>query len=212
MTIEQIQQAISNAENHVSNLSPEALAVPGFTSIKIRHLMNNLGRISTSFLEVGSHKGSTYCSAVFNNNHLASTVAIDSFVEFNNDDPMAELIANVAQFKPSEVPFKLIKNDWTSVWAKKEMPDVKFDFYFFDGDHSYESQRKSVSHFLDFMANEFIMCVDDYSTWEFVKRGTQDGLKDAGVKVLFERELYNGVPGDNWGWHQGLGLFLLQKQ
>ena len=208
---ETILSAIQNAEQHISRLTPEALGVPGFTSIKIRHLLNNLGLICHSFIECGSHKGGTFCSTVFANDHLKQAVAIDDFSEFNNDDPMAELLANVAEFKPGSVPFKLIKQDCWSDEVKKELAGMKFDLYTYDGAHDYESQRRAITQYLDFMDDEFILVVDDYSTWDQVKKGTKDGIQDSGCSIVFERELYNGIPGDNFAWHNGIGLFLLRK-
>jgi len=207
--IEQIQNAISEANLFRSKLSPEALQVPGFTSLKIRHLMNNLGAISSNYLDCGSHKGGTYCSTVFNNTNLQNAICIDDFREFNGDSPMIELLSNAGKFKPESVKMKLIQKD---VWAvtEKDLP-AGIDLYLYDSDHSLESQYKSVSYFLKSMADEFIFVVDDYSVWPQVKEGTEKGLKDSGLEILFQQELYNGIPGDNWGFHQGLFVALLRK-
>lgn len=204
---EQIINAIEMAEGFQSKLTPEALAVPGFTSLKIRHLMNNLGAISTHFGEIGSHVGGTFCSAIFQNDNLIEATSVDSFVEFNAGNPMQELLSNVTKFKPGPLLFKLIAQD---CWNIKEHP-TNIDFFCFDGEHSFESQRKAMTHFLPWMADEFIFVIDDFCTWDFVKKGTVLGLAESGCTVLFEKELYNGIPGDNSGWHQGFGVFLLKK-
>lgn len=195
-----------------SKLTDEALAVPGLTSLKIRHLMNNLGAISNDFLEIGSHKGGTFCSTVFGNDHLGTTVAVDNFSEFNKEEghPMSHLLSNVGRFKPGKIKFTLVnKNCWER--PLMSIDGNCFDLYLYDGPHNLEDQRRACTQFLDSMANQFIFCVDDYSVWPFVKEGTQLGIRDSGCKVLFEQELYNGIEGDNFGWHMGFYVALLEK-
>lgn len=206
--VQQIIHAIQMADALQSKLTPEVMAVPGFTSLRIRHLMNNLGAISNNFFEIGSHKGGTFCSAVFQNDHLQNAVAIDNFSEFNDGEPMRELISNVGLFKPGPVKFKLIAQD---CWETKGLDGMKFDFYLYDGSHDFHSQRKACTHFLDVMADEFIFCVDDYSVWEHVHLGTKEGICESGCSVVFHNELYNGIEGDNHGWHNGLYVALMRK-
>lgn len=168
--------------------------------------MNNLGAISTHFAEIGSHVGGTFCSAVFNNDNLVSATSVDSFVEFNGGNPMQELISNVGKFKPGPVQFRLIAQD---CWNIKEHP-TGIDFFCYDGDHSLESQKRAITHFLPWMANEFIFVVDD-AIWPQVKQGTNDGLLECDCEVLLDMELFNGIEGDNQGWHNGLRVFLMRK-
>lgn len=216
--IDQIQHAIQEANFFRSKLTPEALGVPGFTSLKIRHLMNNLGAISKNFMEVGSHKGGTFCSAVFQNMNLDHATAIDNYSEFNEGSPMQDMLTNAGKFKPAAVSMKLITKDcWTI--GPESLPRG-IDFYLYDGEHSLEAQTKACTHFLDSMANEFIFCVDDYSVWPQVKQGTQEGiaieqlrhtLSKGGFKVLFEQELWDGQEGNNFGFHNGFYVALLKK-
>lgn len=211
--IDQIKHAIHEANLFRSKLTPEALAVPGFTSLKIRHLMNNLGAISRNYLEIGSHKGSTLCSALFQNETLTHATAVDNFSEFADGNPMQELLSNVGRFKPGHVKFKLITKD---CWTINTLP-WGIDLYLFDGQHDYDSQRKAVTHFLPFMADEFILCVDDYDL-EQVKTGTAQGISDImgepykeGYKVSFDQYLPSTPEIPNESWHQGFYVALVKK-
>lgn len=217
--IEAIKHAISEANFFRSKLTPEALGVPGFTSLKIRHLMNNLGAISTNFLEVGSHKGGTFCSAAFQNPNLQFITAIDNFSEFSEGSPFQELMNNVGKFKATQSFFKMLMvNCWE---VQKESLPQGIDFYMYDGNHGLDEQKMACTHFIESMANEFIFCVDDYSVWPQVKQGTKEGIALAelryklknlpGFTVLFEQELYNGVEGDNMGFHMGFWVALCKK-
>jgi hypothetical protein len=90
------------------------------------------------------------------------------------------------------------------------------DLYCFDADHSYDSQRKAMTHFLPSMADEFIVVVDD---WQYgdVKRGTLDGLSESGCEILFQQELLNTEPYTeeehrNMEWWRGFYIALLKKK
>lgn len=207
--IESIQYAIAEANMFRSKLSPEALAVPGFTSLKIRHLLNNLGAISTNYLDCGSHRGGSFCSTVFKNENLENAICIDDFREFNENSPMKDLLDNAGKFKPGNVRMKLLSKDCWTV-TPDELPVI--DLYLYDSEHSSESQYKAITHFLGAMTDEFIMVIDDYS-WQggFVKEASLKGLADSKLQVLFQIELWNGIEGDNFSWHNGAGVFLLKK-
>src|SRR6187431_694527 len=91
-----IKKAISDATEHKSKLSKQALEVPGFTSIKIRHLLNNLGSFSKKYLEIGSHIGSHFCSVLYENK-ISNAVAIDNYSEFNKSGETKESFLNNAE-------------------------------------------------------------------------------------------------------------------
>lgn len=219
--IDKIKHAIHEANLFRSKLSPEALAVPGFTSLKIRHLLNNLGAISTNYLDCGSHKGGSVCSTIFNNS-LTHATCIDNFTEFTDGSPMHELLTNVGRFKPQDTQFKLIsKNCWTV--TPDDLPK-EIDLYLYDCGHGREEQRDAVNFFTKSMADEFIFLVDDYSHWTHVKEGTKEGLDLAdfrykmkkpellGFKVTFEQELWDGQPGNNFGYWNGFYVALCSKK
>lgn len=206
--INQIQDAIDRADRLKSKLAGDVLNVPGFTSVRIRHLMNNLGSMANNYLEIGVHKGGTFCSTCYDNK-LWVTRAVDNFSEFNADNPRAELEKNIRLFCKTPAVCEVVEQDcWTLERRYHLLPT---DLFLYDGDHSSDSQYKACSHFLPLMADQFIFCVDDYSAWPHVKEATQRGIKDAKLTVLFERELWNGREGDNDGWHNGFYVALIKK-
>ena len=83
--IEQIKQAIQNGIDHKSKLTAKQFEVGGFTSPTIRHIMNNLGAISTNYFEVGSHIGCSLIMTTYGNDNLIKATACDNFSEFQND-------------------------------------------------------------------------------------------------------------------------------
>lgn len=210
MTPDQIQTAIDRAIQRKSKLTDEALRVPMLGSLQIRHLLNNLGGLATHYLEHGVHKGGSFCSTVFQNELLTAT-AVDCFASdaTNTVDPAEPIFrANADKFLHPGTTFELIVSD--SFAVKPEQIQMEFDLFYFDGDHSYESQRKALTHFKENMAEEFVYIVDDYML-DPVRTGTQDGIKDGGYEVLFEKELVTNSEYDNESWWRGIGLFLLRK-
>lgn len=212
--IEAIKSAIEMAKNHQSKMDQVAWSVPALSSLKIRHLMNNLGAISTKYLECGVHKGGLFCSTIRNNHNLESVTANDNFASDTTNDDKAEpqFRANVRQCVPIDrflhVDVRICDTfdlDPNTIIGKP------VDLYLFDGDHSYESQRNAMTHFLPAMADEFIVCVDDYD-WKDVLLGTQDGIRrDANVEILFQQE-FQGNDHDNDGWWNGFYIALLKKK
>lgn len=210
ITTELIIDAIEKAFKRESNLKSEAFDVPMLGSLQIRHLLNNLGSISTKFMEVGSHRGGSFASAVYENHNLKTTVAIDSWLsdETEGHSYMEDFKSNVSRFVPHQ-DFIIIKQDSFEVDLAACPKGI--DFYYFDGSHDYESQRKALTYYLPVLADEFIFCVDDFMLSE-VEQGTFDGIKESGCKILFEREFVTEKEYDNESWWRGWYVALLKKK
>lgn len=204
-----IEYAINKAILEESKLDAAAFSVGAFTSTKIRHLLNNLGSISTGYFEVGSHIGGTYISTCYKNElQLAGGYfACDSFCEFNNDGRTKQLFIENCEKHLSH--YSLMEVDCWSIKKLHEVPTI--DLYLYDGGHDYESQKKAVTHFAPMMSDEFIMLIDDAS-WSSVHDGTYAGLKEAGVDIMYDQLLWNGKSGDNNWWWNGLLVLLLKKK
>jgi len=211
MTPELIQTAIDNAIARKSKLPMSMMSDPPMLgSIQIRHLLNNLGSLATNYLEHGVHKGGSFSCAVYKNELLTAT-AVDCFASdaTNTVDPAQPIfMANALKYLHEGTTFELIVSD--SFEVKPEEIPSEIDLYYFDGNHSYESQRKALTHFKENMAEEFIYVVDDYML-DPVRTGTQDGIKDGGYEVLFEKELVTNHEYDNESWWRGFAVFLLKK-
>jgi hypothetical protein len=208
--IDQIKSAIFEASHRRSRLTPLALSVPALSSLQIRHLMNNLGSISTNYLEHGVHKGGLFCSTICNNPNLSFVCAVDNWASDATgvDEAEGQFWENAMMLKPRDTISLIIKKNSFDV-AIGEMP-VKYDLYLFDADHSEDSQCRALTHFLPSMGDEFIFCVDDYD-WEDVRSGTERGIIESGVEILF-RDVWAGNDHDNEGAWNGFAIFLLKKK
>jgi hypothetical protein len=216
--IEQIEEAIEKAIRRESKLTPLSLSVPMLGSLQIRHLLNNLGAISTSFIDVGSHVGGSYCSAVFKNNNLKDVAAIDSWESditegHNHEQHFRE---NAVIFTPANVDdptiMQIIKSDAFKVDLSL-FDGQKVDFFSYDAGHSREQQKQALIYYKPILADEFIYCCDDWA-FDGVKEGTLEGIEDGGYEILYQRELLNdnGELYQNEQWWDNYAVFLLKKK
>lgn len=212
-----IQQAIEKAERFESKLSEEALRVPFLGSLKIRALLNNLGEIGTRFLEIGSHKGGSFCSTIYKNNNLKLATAIDSWAsdDINEDKARHQFLDNSCKFKTPSTNLIIIQSDCFNL-SPINSPENNYDLYCYDAGHSKEEQRNALIYYKEYLADEFIYGCDDW-TYQEVSEGTREGIEQGGYEVLFEKILLNppGFPEDahlNDHWWRGYGVFLLKKK
>lgn len=208
--VELIEQAIEKALRRDSKLTPLAMAVPALSSLNIRHLMNNLGSISERYLEHGTHKGGLFCSTICANPNLKNITAVDSWAsdQVNEDKAEPQFYDNVYMLKPLDTYFTAFKKD--SFDINPDLINGPIDLYLFDADHGEDSQCRALTHFLPAMADEFIFCVDDYD-WADVRKGTERGIEETGVQVLFSN-VWKGNDHDNDGAWNGFAVFLLKKK
>jgi len=208
--IQLIKDAIAKALRRESKLSGQAWDVPALSSLNIRHLMNNLGAISTRYWDCGVHVGGLFCSTIWHNDNLKSATANDNFQSDETGAIKYEsmFLENVSKCLPANTSFQLIKRDTFDVKPEEIVGPI--DLYLFDADHSYNSQYKAIGAFLPVMAEEFILCVDDYD-WKEVHEATQAGIRDAELQILFE-EIWKGNDHDNEGAWNGYYIALLKKK
>lgn len=211
--IEQIEDAIEKALRRESKLTPLAISVPMLGSLQIRHLLNNLGAVSKRFLDVGCHRGGSYCSAMFKNDDIEHATAVDSWASdiIEGMECEKDFRENAELLTPSQSKLVVLKGDCFDV-SIGEVHGV--DFFSYDAGHSKEDQKEALVYYRPALANEFIYVCDDW-TFGDVKEGTMQGIEEGGYEILYQRELLNDTPGDghlNEEWWRGYAVFLLKKK
>lgn len=215
--IELIKEAIEMAEKMQSSHAANTYEVPALTSLKIRHLLNNIGKIGTNYLEIGVHRGGTFTAAIAGNENLEFITAIDNFEsDMSGETARIDFLKNVKEHKPYSSNFELIVSDSFSVDIGQtgKVPEL-IDIYLYDGSHSEEDQKKALTYYLPNLADEFIYLCDDYD-WQEVQKGTQDGILEANLKKLFEKHLVSEKTReqgghDNDSYYNGFYVALLRK-
>jgi len=178
---------------------------------KTRHLYNNLCSLDDArYLEIGTWKGSTLCSAMYNNN-MKNCIGIDNFSEF--DGPRQEFLANFNHFKGNNNATFIEDNCWNIDIDKIG----KFNIYVYDGCHKEESQFKALDYYYKALDDEFIYIVDDWN-WKQVRDGTMSAIKKNNLNILYQKIIKTSsndtqpqfafVQSD---WHNGIAIFVLRK-
>ena len=205
-----IETAFKNAEDNISKITDDIISMEGMSGTKTRHFYNNLLNTEDArYLEIGTWKGSSVCSAMCGNK--ANVICIDNWSEFGG--PKSEFLENFNKFKGNNNA-TFIENDCYQVDVST-LP--KFNIYMYDGNHSNESHYKALLHYYECLDNIFIFIVDDWN-WVDVRNGTYDSIKKLNLKVLYEKEIRltwdNSVTPEpllSKTWWNGIYVAILQK-
>jgi len=207
-----IDTAFQNAENNISKITDDIINMDGMTGTKTRHFYNNLLNTEDArYLEIGTWKGSSVCSAMCNNE--AKIVCIDNWSEFGG--PKSEFLVNFEKFKgKNEATF--IENDCYNVDVST-LPN--FNIYMYDGNHTNDSHYNALLHYYNCLDDVFIFIVDDWN-WYDVRDGTIKSIKKLNLKVLYEKDIRttNDDTHPPWGspekkeWNNGIYVVVLQKK
>lgn len=206
-------RSIEMANSNSSKLTEEILNIDGMSGYKTRHLYNNLCSIDgLNYLEVGSWKGSSFVSSLFENK--VNGVAIDNWSEFNG--PKNEFLQNVNRFCKNS-SFKFIEKNCFDV-TEDEVKSIygEIDIYLYDGAHDYLSHKMAITHYKKMLSKYSIIIIDDFRDdtihWAEVKRGTIDGISESNLKVRHSIEIITKQEeSGKYEYWNGFGLFVCEK-
>jgi hypothetical protein len=209
-----LKRALEDANNGISSLPSDILTMDGLSGIKTRHFYNNALKYiqPEKYLEVGMWKGSSFISAMYKNNCLG--IGIDNWSGFGG--PSEEFHQNVKKFLVNNEQVDIRNGDCFSLSTLEGISGV--DYYMYDGDHTFEDQRKALTIFLPLLADEFVFVVDDWN-WEPVREGTFAGLREINVEIVWSHEIRttsdNSHPPAETAkleYWNGMAIFLLVKR
>jgi len=202
-----LDKSFEQAENNISKITNDIINMEGMSGTKTRHFYNNLLNTEDArYLEIGTWKGSSVCSAMCGNK--AKVVCIDNWSEFGG--PKNEFLMNFEKFKGSNDAI-FIESDCYNIDVSTLQ---KFNIYMYDGNHTNESHYKALKYFYNCLDDIFIFIVDDWN-WEDVRDGTNRSIKNLNLKILYEKSII--LPFDNSikpepTWWNGIYVAILQKQ
>lgn len=205
-----VDTAFKNAENNISKITNDIIHMGGMTGTKTRHFYNNmLNTEDARYLEIGTWKGSSVCSAMCGNK--AQVLCIDNWSEFAG--PKDEFLYNFEKFKGENNAIFLEKD----CYAVDVSLLPKFNIYMYDGNHSLECHYKALSHYYNCLDDMFIFIVDDWN-WKQVREGTLNSIKDLNLIVLYEKEIrltWDDTHTEDTNllnaWWNGMYVCILQK-
>jgi hypothetical protein len=208
---EAIDFAFEQAVAEKSSITEEIEKMYGMSGIQTRHFYNTMLKMNDArYLEVGTWKGCSVCSAMCGNK--ATVVCIDNWSEFNG--PKEEFIENFAKYK-GENNARFIEADCFKVDVRS-LP--KFNIYLYDGAHDEESHYKALTHYYDCLDDTFIFIVDDWR-WPHIREATYRAIKDLNLHTVYSREVHTKLEGMTLieesaarrQWWDGIYVAILQK-
>ena len=170
--------------------------------------MTSLANHCKIYLEIGAGVGSTLL-AVAENKDIELNV-IDHWEEDtipHRKDIKVES-HSYEEFKRNteHLNVNVFYNDMLSV-DPSMIQDV--DFLFYDASHDFESTRDAIIHFKDSLAETAIVIFDD-ANWAGVVGGAQEGIRQAGLEIVYEKIMLNEVENSTMWWN-GLYITVLKK-
>lgn len=205
--IENITNSLVKTDQYQSSITEHILSMDGMSGKKTRHFYNNICSMKNArYLEIGTWKGSSICSAMCNNN--MKCVCIDNWSEF--DGPKEEFIHNFNMYKGNNDAMFIESDCWCV-----NLNDIgTFNIYMYDGNHTETSHYNALHYYLPCLENEFIYLVDDWNHPP-VREGTITSITNNNLKIKYKKEIFTeynpGIQRSYNDWHNGISIFVLQK-
>jgi hypothetical protein len=215
------QKAVEDALLHQSNFVEEGYDVPGLSSNKVRHLLNNLCKSldgeSVVYADLGCYVGSTLWAAMMGNDVKA--YAIDNYSQENiaparDDIPWEEIENPIEKFQ--EYAEKYIGENAVLFKDKSLFELTKLDeryppeVIFYDADHDPTATYQNLSQFYQFATDPFTLVVDDCN-FDGVMAAVDKLCKDRKFAVLYKKVLRSQEIEDSMGWWNGVAVMVIGK-
>jgi len=210
---EHVVKSIDNAYKNVSALPEDIISMEGMSGWKTRHLYNNMCSLpNAKYLEIGTNVGCSIICALYNNDTIEA-YGVDDWSYGAND--MNRFYNNIDKFLPRKMNnITMIEKDCFQITAEEIKSSI--DIYVYDADHSFDSQKKAITHFYPFFSKYVIIMIDDWTCdSNHVKSGTLAGFSEVPLKVHYSHEINlvntdkQHTPGDTF-WN-GCGIFLCER-
>ena len=216
--IDTVKTALTKSKNNESKISEKTKNLPGLTSEKVKHFINNLCELpDCKYLEAGVFQGSIFAAAVERNDLVAT--AIDNFSESSIMPMDSNVNINSEKGNNKEIFLRNIKDlvlnkqvniiDSNVFEADLNKISLKSNVIFMDIEHTYESHYNFLNKFYEKIDNTFVYVVDDWN-WLQVRDATFKSIEDLKLKTLFKEEIFTKGEDKNDYWN-GLGIFVLNK-
>lgn len=181
--------------------------IDGMSGQSYRYVLNKLTSAGKNYLEIGTWRGSTACTALDGNQINAWLV--DDWSEFGG--PAGDALKNIAKFVGTNSRLTVISNDFNKV-NYKQLLDSPIDTYLFDGPHSREDHINGVKVIGELNFDSLIFVVDDWC-WDDVRDGTLAGLERVNATLVVKVEVFpKSTKRFQYSrWHNGYCFFILER-
>lgn len=191
--VNHVEQSLEDAEISNSNIDSNILNIDGLIGDLSRHFINNVCTLKNCrYLEVGSWKGSSLCSALSNNK--IKCLSIDNWKE--SDKLKGEFFENFNKYKGSSNATFLERD----CWNLDESSIGSYNVYLYDGEVSEKCNFDGLNKFLGSLDKEFVYLVNNIDSDE-VLSGTNNAITKNGLEILFNKVIDSNR----------LGIYVLKK-
>jgi hypothetical protein len=187
----------------------------GMSGKKYRYLINNLvgATPDARYLEIGSWKGSTACSAMYGN--TCTAVCIDDWSETMRGVVAKEsFLKNTSDVVNEKIKFSFIEKDFNQV---NFTTLGKFNIYMYDGSHAEQDQYTGISIVQPALDDVYTLIVDDWNGAD-PQNGTLRALSDLGQRIIARIDIvtrrdgiHPAVHSEYSDWHNGYCIAVISK-
>ena len=197
-----VTESISKAQSLSSKIPHDITYLKGFSSPKIRHLLNNLCSYGPcNYLEIGIFTGSTFIPAIFKNECKA--IGIDDWSQFKKEeagyDARETLNKNLLNFGSDLGQYEIRNQNCFDFPYELPKPNV----FLYDGAHDALSTKTAIEVYGKAAHQPFVMIVDDIQLVESVWEGTRQALNSFTVHLSKELKKADG-------YHEGVLVMVLE--
>ena len=208
-----LEQSFLSAMEYDTKLSEQVLNMPGMSGKKYRTLINRLIEKTSDarYLEIGSWKGSTACSAMYGNTVNLTCIDNFKFTDSNGGFHIDELVDNINNVITDDIEVNIFDIDFRKV---DYSAIGKFNVYFYDGPHYEQDQYDGVVLAQPALDDTFTLIIDDWIDVNKVQKGTFRAIKDLNLEVLCSIEVTVIDPTESnefSDWHFGYFMSVLKK-
>jgi hypothetical protein len=208
--VQHVKESIIKANNLESSLNntPWILNEYGWSSPKVRHLLNNLASYDGCvYFEPGTWAGATFVAALYDN-PTTKGYGFEEPVEYGGQS----FQKTVEEFNARMLRGQVTNYEWILEnvydWDQSSCLD-KMTLYFSDGAFPAEGVPGSIEHFVNVFADTMVVVYDDLN---WFKQDIPLAIDRAGYDIIYSEELNSPGNLDISGWWNGIYVGVIKKR
>ena len=196
---------IINKEKIDLDLRKELIKIDSMSTYGIGYLINRICKNLSKnqvYLNIGCWKGFSLVAGMINTE--CKVIGVDNFSQFTG--PKKDFLINFENSKKKNHFF--FEQDYEKYFESLDHTKDKFDFYFYDGEHSYNNQFKNLEIADKFLNIGSVVLIDDIN-FDEVYEGTLDFINKtkSNFKIIKEIKTANNHCHPSF-WN---GIMILKK-
>lgn len=197
-----VTESILKSKSLVSKIPHEVANLKGFSSPKIRHLLNNLCSYDPcNYLEIGIFTGSTFIPAIYKNECKA--IGIDNYSQFQKEqmgyDAREILNQNLLKFGSDLGQYEIQNKNCFDYSFDLPKPNV----FMYDGAHDAQATQTGIEVYGKAAHQPFILIVDDIELDPSIWEGFKKALNSFTIHTYKELK-------KSEGFHEGLWVGVVE--